>query len=173
MGNLKCVAWSRDRKFLYAGRGDPGPFIIRKWSDAGKGKFKDLIASDYGINKILPTKDGGIAFASVGAEFGVFASDDKRQVYQSSPNADFRRNIKGFLISKDGTTVRFSYEIWGKSPAEFSIANRLLQPKTLQDPAPGLEKPITFDMRLSITDWEFKPNPKIDGRELSINPPVA
>jgi len=168
-GNLKCVTWSTDGRFLYAGKGDPGPFIIRKWSDAGKGGYKDLKASNYGINQILPTKDGGIAFASVGAEFGVFGSDDKRQIYQSSPNADFRRNFKGFLISKDGTTLRFSYEIYGKSPAEFSIANRLLQPKTLNDLAVGLQKPIMSDIRLNITDWEFKTNPKIDGRELNLN----
>jgi len=168
-GSFKCVTWSLDGRFLYAGKDHARPLIIRKWSDAGKGGYKDLSATNSGINHILPLKDGGIVFASNAPDFGVFGSDDKRRIHQSSPNADFRYNFGGFLISKDGTTLRFSYEISGKSPAQFSIANRLLQPKTLQDPTVGLQKPIMFDISLKIADMDFKPNPKIDGRELNLN----
>lgn len=168
-GNFKCVTWSPDGRFLYAGKGFGRPIIIRKWSDAGRGRYRDLRASNWGINHILPLKDGGIVFASNAPDFGVFGPDDKRRIYQSSPNADFDDNFGGFLISKDGTTLRFSYEISGKSPAQFSIANRLLQPKTLRDPTAGLQKPIMADISLNITDWEFKTNPKINGRELNLN----
>jgi WD40 repeat protein len=174
--NLRSVAWSLDGEFLYAA----GDFwkdaldkrIIRKWSRGGKGLHVDLPGTDMGIRQILPLKDGGIAFCSLDPAFGVFDRRDKRIVYKTPATPDFRDNQEGFLISYSGTTIQFGYEQWGKSPARFSIPNRLLEVikfiDFLKSKSETLNPPLTKAEGLNITNWKYKPSPKLNGKSLKL-----
>jgi WD40 repeat protein len=166
-GNFISVCWSSDGKFLYAGRGR-APFFIRKWSDRGRGGFKDLPAGDYDINHMLPLKDGGVVFCTFNPAFGVFDANDKKTIDKGPSIAEYRGGSKGFLISDDGNTLQFNYEIMGKSPARFSISGRSLE---LDPPREiTLFIPITQAVGLNITDWEYSFNPKLNGKLLTLYP---
>ena len=123
------VCWSTDGKFLYAGKGSWIPFIIRKWSEGGKGPYKDFDAAEHYLTGLLPLKDGGIVFASAYPSFGVFDAKDKKVLDMTPPIADYRWAPKEFLVSKNGDRIQFCYERFGKSPARFSVIERV--PKNL------------------------------------------
>ena len=163
-GIFSPVAWSLDGKFLYGGKGGWPPFIIRKWSDGGKGPYKDLVAAQYYVTNLQPLKDGGIAFASLYPSFGVFDANDKKILDITPPVADYRFGQKEFLVSENGDRIQFCYERFGKSPAQFSIIERSL--KTYQSPELGLSPPVTQASGLDITDWENTTNPKLNGKSL-------
>ena len=161
-GDLSKISWSYDGSFLYAGgryASDGTNFILR-WGDGGKGKRVSLPASSDTVMHIIPLKDGGIAYCSAEPAFGIFDLNGAKTLYKRSEIADLRTGHDGFLLSPDGSTVRFSYEGWGKAPAVFSASSRTLatdpqENETLQPPllsAPGIE----------ITDWEFSTAPKFN-----------
>ena len=59
------------------------------------------------------------------------------------------------------------YEFLGKSPAQFSIAKRLLE----LDPKPGnLVPPLTEAPGLKITDWRDRDSPQLNGTPLKLKP---
>ena len=116
------------------------------------------------IMHILPLQNGGIVFGSYDPAFGVLSSSGKRILFQSAAIADHRNNQEGFRLSKDGKTVRFGYEQWGKSPAVFDsdVRNFLSE-----NAASGLGSP---DMKsLNITDWKNTYTPKLNGTPLKLD----
>ena len=165
-GFLASVCWSLDGKFLYAGKQSRIPFIIRKWSEGGKGPYKDLDAAESRIHGLVSLKDGGIAFASAFPSFGVFDANDKKILHKTPPIADYRWGKKSFLVSKNGDTIQFCYEKLGKSPARFSIIERSL--KTFLILETGLWPAVTQTSDLAITDWENSTSPKLNGKPLKM-----
>jgi WD40 repeat protein len=165
-GFLAPVCWSLDGKFLYAGKQSRIPFIIRKWSEGGKGPYKDLDAAESRIHGLVSLKDGGIAFASAYPSFGVFDSNDKKVLHVTPPIADYRWGKKSFLVSNNGDRIQFCYERLGKSPAWFSVIERSL--KTYLILETGLWPAVTQTPDLVITDWEDTTSPKMNGKPLRI-----
>lgn len=165
-GDIGSVSWSSDGRYLYAGGtyDTEGVSPIRKWKDEGRGGYKDLQASNDTIMHILPLRDGGIIFGACDPAFGIFDKNDKRTLYKGSDLAEYRNNLQGFLISHDGKTVQFGYEQWGKSPAWFSIPDRLLELGSREKG--DLSPPITFAEGLTITDWINIP--KLNGNPLKL-----
>ena len=168
-GTFISVCWSSDGKFLYAGRGGGSPLFIRKWSNGGKrgwGRgFKDLPVGDYDINHILALKEGGIVFCTSNPSFGIFDASDKKTINKGPSIAEYKGSHKEFLMSHDGNTLQFGYEIMGKSPARFSISERSLKVDPPKEKT--LSPPITTTVDLDITDWEYSHNPKLNGKLLS------
>jgi len=140
-GFLGPVCWSMDGKFLYAGKQSRLPFIIRKWSEGGKGPHKDFDAAESRIHGLVSLKDGGIVFASAYPSFGVFDAKDKKVLHMTPPIADYRWGQKSFLVSKNGDRIQFCYERLGKFPARFSVIERSL--KTYPALELGLWPPVT------------------------------
>ena len=165
-GMLRPVCWSLDGKFLYAGKGSRGPFVIRKWSEGGKGPYKDLDAAESRLYGLVPLKDGGIVFASSYPSFGVFGANDKEVLHRSPPIADYRLGKKSFLVSKNGDRIQFCYEKLGKQPARFSVIERSLNVYPILET--GLWPAVTQASGLDITDWESGTNPKLNGKSLNI-----
>jgi WD40 repeat protein len=163
-GFLGPVCWSTDGKFFYAGKGSWLPFIIRKWTEGGKGEYKDFVAAEHYLTDLLPLKDGGVAFSSAYPSFGVFDANDKKILDVSPPIADYRWAPKEFLVSKNGDKIQFCYERLGKSQARFSIIERSL--KTYPSLELGLWSPVTQAPGLNITDWKATTNPKLNGKSL-------
>ena len=169
-GGFISVCWSSDGKFLYGGKAW-SPTFIRKWSNGGRrgwqwGRgFKDLPIGDYDINHILPLKEGGVVFCTSNPSFGVFGANDKKTINKGPSIAEYRGSYKEFLMSHDGNTLQFVYEILGKSPARFSISERSLKVDPPKEKT--LSPPITTAPGLDITDWESSYNPKLNGKLLS------
>jgi WD40 repeat protein len=166
------VSWSSDGKQLFAGGKASKQFggewkrFIRKWSDQGRGPAAYLTAADQTIMQILPLKDGGIVYGATDPSFGIFQTDGTRIMYKSSSIADYRNNQELFLVSNDGTKVKFGYEVWGKSPAVFDLRNRMLLSENSEDS--NLSKPITSMQGLFVTDWKDTTNPKLNGAALKL-----
>jgi len=142
--------------------------IIRKWKGEGRGKSNDLVGDFSTVISIRPIYAGGIVFGSTKPAFGVFDASDRLVVYKRPAIADLSDNWEGFLVSYDGSTVQFGYEIFGKSPAKFSVSERLLE----LNPGPSglqiLTPPVTSATGLNITDWEDTYQPKLNGRALKL-----
>ena len=165
-GILRPVSWSLDGKFLYAGKGSRAPFVVRKWSDGGKGPYKDFDVAESRLHGLVSLKDGGIVFASAYPSFGVFDAKDKKVLHRSPPIADYRWGQKSFLVSKNGDRIQFCYEKLGKSPARFSVKERSLNIDPILET--GLWPAVTQTSGLDIIDWEDETNPKLNGKSLNI-----
>jgi len=163
-GRFGPVCWSTDGKFLCAGKGSWMPYLIRRWSEGGKGPYKDLGEAESYLSGILSLKNGGVVFASVYPSFGVFDANDKRVLHMTPPVADYRFGSAEFLVSKNGDGIQFFYERWGKSPARFSVIERSL--KTYPSLELGLRPAVTQAPGLDITDWKDTTNPKLNGKPL-------
>jgi WD40 repeat protein len=158
------VCWSLDGKFLYAGKGSWFPFIIRKWSEGGKGPYKDIVAAEHYFTDLRPLKDGGVAFSSAYPSFGVLNANDKKILDVTPPIADYRFGPAQFLVSKNGDRIQFFYERFGKSPARFSVIERSL--KNYPSLESGLWPAVTQAPGLNITDWRDTAHPKLNGKPL-------
>ncbi|MDM8523624.1 caspase family protein [Desulfococcaceae bacterium HSG8] len=166
-GTIESVAWSSDGSFLYAGGmwNDSGTIPIRRWSRKGRGNYTDLPASPMTIMHILPLKDGGVVFGASDPAFGIFDRRGRRTLFRGPSIADHRENDKGFLISEDGDTVRFGFEVWGKRPAIFSVSSRTL---SLSEKKTDLLAPVTEAGGLSVTGWEDTRSPELNGKPLDL-----
>lgn len=167
-GNLSAVAWSADGSALYAGgRWGAGTGIIpiRRWADAGRGRYQDLAAAGNTIFDLAPLADGSLVFGAADPAWGVFSAGGQRALFIAGEIADYRDNLESFLIDAAGGAVGFGYEGSGKSPARFSLAERRLEMgasggESLQAPRTG---------GLAVTDWKNGLAPKLNGVRLALD----
>ena len=165
--SLSGVAWSADGSTLYAGDVHPdanGTNSIRKWTDAGRGGYHDIVGvAGNTITHILPLGDG-IVYSAGDPSFGVIDASGTRQLFITAALADYRD--LPLLISPDGAGVGFAYKPVGQAPARFSFADRKL------DAAPAgtvnWRSPETGDDNLRVTDWKNQFTPKLNGRALRL-----
>ena len=168
-GNLASVTWSSDGVALYAGGlfYKDGQRPILKWSDQGRGWYRELKGSSDTIFHLLPLKYGGIAFGAADPVFGIINAADERVVSKGSYIADYRGMLENFLVSYDGFTIQYAYEVGGKSPATFAVKERLLA-SDLNPQLSQLTPPVTKASGLEITDWKNTPAPKLNGKALKL-----
>ncbi|MGH9944012.1 MAG: caspase family protein [Pyrinomonadaceae bacterium] len=170
-GDLSKVAWSADGSTLYAGgraQDANNRFFIRAWADGGRGAYRDIagVAADT-IYHILPLRDGGIVYGAGEPAFGALNAGGRRVLFTSAAIADYRNNQQGFLLSPDGAGLGFAYELFGNSPARFSLADRKLDAA----PAAGSVRwrpPTTEAAGLRVTDWFNTYEPKLNGARLKL-----
>ncbi|MEI8172708.1 MAG: caspase family protein [Deltaproteobacteria bacterium] len=176
-GTLNSVAWSASGHRLYAG----GRYIkqidgilkkpIRSWSDGGLGSYTDLpVAANNTIMDLQPRQGGGVFFGAQDPAFGAF--DDKgKTLYTRNPViGDYRSNHAGFQVSPDGNVIRFAYEVFGKSPAVFSLTERRLTTDVRVATSIVLAAPRTEAPGLKVTDWDSNHYPKLNGVPLKLEP---
>jgi WD40 repeat protein len=162
-GNLIAVSWSADGRMLYAGGRFESGTRIRAWSEEGRGGFRDLPAAGNTILDILPLATGGVVFGAFDPAWGVLDAKGAGERLTSGGIADYRNNLRGFSVSRDGTSVRFAYEIFGKSPARFDV-----KPRTLTGAADAVGLEPARVRGLDVEDWEDKYTPKLSGKALAL-----
>ena len=172
-GSLSSITWSADGQSLYAaGRcqkryEDGWHCVVRRWANGGRGVATDLPAAST-VSDLLPRKAGGVFFGTADPAFGALDGAGKRAFFQGPATADFRYSggsRSTFRISRDGGTVRFEYQDYGKQLATFALAARALAPGT---GATGLAAPVTSVPGLSVLGWENTTAPSLNGKTLKL-----
>lgn len=167
--SMSSVAWSADGRYLFAGgmwRKD-GKGFIRRWADGGRGGVADLsVAADSTIMDLKPWGRDGVLFGSGDPAWGALGGAGKAIVGQTAVIADFRNNLEGFAVDRDGRRVRFGLKVRGKEPQLFDVAARSLD--AAPTPPSGLSPPRTAG--LNVTDWRDSTAPKLDGKPLALRP---
>lgn len=158
-GTLSRVAWSTDGTMLYAGGTyNNGQMMIRRWSDAGHGRYVDTPVADNTIFDIVALPSGGIVYGAADPAWGILDRNLKQVLRQSGQIADYRGNASGFLIDETASTVGFSYKYSGNSSSVFRLSDRTLR----HNPPPdsSLRAPRADAPGISITDWlnSYAPN---------------
>ena len=131
-----------------------GPYVkegscpIVKWKDAGRGERSELPAASNTVMQIVSLKSGGVAFGTADPAFGIVDPSGQKRFFRTAAIADFRRAGEGFRLSQDGGTVQFGFEPLGRSPARFSVHQRLLE---TGPPGGGLSPALARAEGLEIT----------------------
>jgi WD40 repeat protein len=170
-GDFSCVSWSADGQTLYSGGtalDSNNRKFIRAWGNGGRAAYRDYseVAATT-IMHILPLRDGGIVYGTADPAFGALDAGGRRVVFAPPAIADYRNNRQGFMLAADGTGVAFSYELFGKAPARFSLADRRLE----VGPEAGSgnwRAPVTEVAGLSVTNWQSTYEPKLNGTTLKL-----
>ena len=162
-GDLSKVTWSADGKYLFAGGlAQKNGYFIRKWSDSGKGDYKDIPVSWNSIMHVIPLNDGGIVYSTHDPSFGVLDSEDRRVLYKTPDTPDFRDGQPQFLVSEDGTKVQFGYEQFGKDLAHFSVKEKMILQNELD--TTGMRPPDTSSM--GFRNWRNNTAPQFRGKQI-------
>ena len=180
-GDICNVAWSPDGKLLWAGhtlhKEGSSLRTIRRWQEGGKGAFTDIPASNNTIFSIKPMTNGSIAFCTGDPAWGVIDSSGVSKIYVYSQLPDYRGMQGEMLLSKDGSTVQFSYEIGGTAPARFSLEKSAVTSdfhKKNGDPlAEGkrdnLFPPILKQEGWDLKNWEDSFTPELNGKKFKLD----
>jgi len=165
-GSLPIVAWSQDGNSLYAGWAFYGTMgWILHWSQSGLGNSTVLQGATNIIRDIHSLKNGGIVYGTIEPSIVILDNAANKIVEREASIADYRLNWDDFLISHDGNTVQFSFEV-GERPARFSLPEQSLIHYPQQDT--NLAEPDTTSLK--ITEWFKSLSPKLNGNILPLFP---
>ena len=169
--SVHAVSWSADGQFLFAGGlYSDEKFYIRKWTDSGAGSYVDIPTSYNTLKQLRAMNNGGVAFVAMDPAFGWLNAHDKLTFYQGPLTSDLRKNYKELYVSNDGKTVRFSFGL-GKRNASFALSRRILEVDSFLNH--DLVPPRDQADGLAITNWQSQFNPKLNGRNLSLENEMA
>jgi WD40 repeat protein len=164
---LKAVAWSQDGHFLFAGGdwSESDVWLIRRWSDSGRGAFVDIPAASETIMEILPLKSGSMLFAHTDG-YGLISPDTTVSQLQglggldlrSETGLDMRVSVNGRTVEIDSWQPRHTYR--------FSLDKRRVD---IDPPLDGaLQAPVTQAPGLHVTDWYDSTTPAVEGMPLKL-----
>ena len=167
---LPVVSWSADGSTLFAGgtvKSADGKFrILRAWLQDGRGQFRDRVAAYNTILDIRPLAGGGVVFSAFDPAWGVFDAFGQRTAFVPAATVDFRDNWEGFRLSRDGLSVRFSFEPWGITPARFNFAEHRYEASTSDA---GLLPPRVTAEGIDVKDWISSTKPTLNGQPLGLD----
>ena len=115
---------------------------------------------------LVSLKSGGVAFGTAGPAFGIVDQSGQKRLFHTAAIADFWNAGESFRLSQDGATAQFGFEQWGRSPARFSVHQRLLETGPLGG---GLSPALTRAKGLEITGVNTS-EPKLNGQPLKLEP---
>ncbi|MCX6258344.1 MAG: caspase family protein [Bacteroidia bacterium] len=175
INKLESVSFSADGKYLYAGgefgSEDKNGILlskIRRWDDAGKGKFVDITACANSILDIKPLPDNAMIFCGYYPDFGRLSTNGTIEFYKAGEINTFTSSDKShFTISTNGSAVGFTS--YGKSALVFSVNETKLLTSDSEIQLTGNKLyPCTDSTNdIKISDWNHNFSPKINGKALS------
>jgi WD40 repeat protein len=179
-GGFQSVAWSPDGRYIYAAGGkqnQSGYKTLIKWSVESRSIDETIVLPTMDtVRKLLPLKNGSLAFLSTFAGFGVVGGKDGPAgspaaggvlFYNRLAVPDFQKNHDSFMISPDAGSVLFSYERHGQARALFDLNNRRLTTSGVSDA--GLLKPRLTGSGIDLKNWDnITPDiPRLNGKKLA------
>lgn len=167
-GVLSRLAWSADGRSLYAGgtyqRG--GRTLVRRWTEAGRGRPRDLPSVPERTNFLLALGDGAVLAAGITPHLLLIGEDGKIAGERRPPIGDFRGIGEALKVSADGRKVGFAFEAFGRRPAVFSLDERVIREG--DSAAVGLSGPLTEHEAVDLRDWQGGWRPVLDDRPLDL-----
>lgn len=172
---LPAVAWASDGRggvqlhaagYARAANAAPGTanFLIRRWADFGHGPFRDIPAARDAIAQLLPLPGGGLAFAAADPGWGRLAPDGSLAQPPRPPGGDFRNTAAGLAASADGQLLRLVLRSDGPTLLFNAQASQLAR-----GPGEGLVTARTQAAGLTVTDWQNRDRPRLNGQPLRLN----
>lgn len=165
-GDLSTVAWSPDGSRLFAGgkyvSGGSRPVVI--WGDQGKGSRREAIIGRSTVMHIVPCKDRMVA-GSADPALGTYTGVGIPLLHRENVIVDQRgKREDSFVVSEDGTRVRFGLGYGADSPVIFDLKQRELIDAPSVDPS--LSKAQTEG--LNITNWYDEFTPMLNGQPIEM-----
>lgn len=157
-GYFNHSKWSLDGKALYSS--DYRMNYIYRWSNQGKGALQiwaNKRADEISYEGITPLPNGKMAFTG-GKYWGVLNSDGSTQVLgQSGVMSFYTVEPSEFLLSADGTQVRFGDKFGHIPSMAFDIINRTwLMTNSSEMYPPYKDTSLNFDLVISTHDANGK-----------------
>jgi WD40 repeat protein len=174
---LARVAWSRDGTRLFAA-GDAwrGTGTVLVWSAGGHGP-RQIIAQPGFSNAagdIIPLADGAIVTTSLSGDIALTGSEGTRRATVTPIAADFRTAIdrsdatRQLLVAPEGVRVAWTQ---ARAHGRWDVADAVgFDIAAATYPPTGLAPSSASDGRVSVTDWDQRPDPKLNGRALELAP---
>jgi WD40 repeat protein len=132
-------------------------YVIRRWSDRGKGQFKDLPLMNNIIMDIKPLPNGTIAVVGSNPDVALLSASGDVLWYKTAGALDFSARDKShFRVNAAGSV--FSMTPLNETPLMFDVLGRTLSAQASQYSAPTAENGGTV-----VTDWLANDNPRING----------
>lgn len=164
------VSWSLDGTFLYAGGfyrqtiNNQPLVVLRKYSNSGKGSFKDIPLCRDSVTDVKTLPDGRIAFSSSYPEWGVLNKDNEKLIFKKgelldisgSENTNINKNLK---INNDCD------EICIKPDNGDFITFNLTQKSLLKGDSKGFSARTDYK-NIVITDLRMSYTPKLNNKIL-------
>jgi WD40 repeat protein len=164
-GDLSKTAWSRDGRTLFAAGRDPAVDQMRifAWSDSLVGRPRTLATSRNTVTGLFPLRGGDLLIAAADPWLGRLRADGMVAWKHEPKNADYRSHSHVLRVSSDGALVDFSVQAFGKAPAEFDIAARVLTPNP---PHRGTAAPRLCGLKINLENAQ---RPTLDGQQLGLH----
>ncbi len=163
-GDLSTVAWSPDGKQLYAGgkyvSGGGRPVVI--WDNSGQGPRREISLAKSTVMHILPCATKMVA-ASADPAISTYSTVGIPLLHRENVIVDQRgKRGESFLVSSDGTRVRFGLDYGSEIPVLFDLTSRELTNAPKADPLLTQAKTTG----LALTDWNDLYEPKLNGKPI-------
>lgn len=166
--DVASVGFSDDGSTLYAGgafiEGDGeggGRYAVRKWSNAGKGNYKDIPLLQNTVLGIKPLIDGKMALCGAYPDVAVLDPTGAKRWYNAADNMNFAVNSPAdFMLSADEETVSIRPE-YGRN-LFFKISNR-----SINDDNYLYYPPLTEYGTIKITAYRNTRVPALNGTALN------
>jgi WD40 repeat protein len=161
-GEMATVGWSQDGLFLFAGGrwGSVNGHPVRRWSNAGRGAFVDILAGSDTITGIRSLKTGAMLLAyAIG--FGLITPEATAIELQSVGSLNLRSGRGPLRTSTDGGAVQVdSWQPTGTWRSyRFTLARRVVEIDPHADDR--LIGPITEVSGLAV-DWANSRTPTVN-----------
>ena len=107
--------------------------MLVRWADGGRGA-RSMIPTTTDTIMDLKALPAGVAVANGGPAISLVGADGAFVTLRGPAQPDLRDQEEVFAVSKDGRSVRFGLEPWGKQPLRFDLARRAVSVDAPADP---------------------------------------
>ncbi|MGE0034178.1 MAG: caspase family protein [Xanthobacteraceae bacterium] len=169
-GNLLAVSWTSDGKYVLGG-GRYQRFVDGEWQypvriwDANGRQVNEVMVADNTVLHMMPCGDS-VYYVAHGPVYGrIDPLDGTVTKIGLPPIPDMRgKRDSSFMISPDGTRLRFGLETFASEPVVFDLAAGTLQdaPEQLPDLMPANVS------ALKIADWLHNTKPTLNDKPLQL-----
>lgn len=161
------LSFSSDGNYLYGGGSylkqlnGNWRYIIRKWSEEGRGSFTDIATCGNTVLDIKPMNNGKMFFGGSQPDFGSIDSYGNVGYYKAGEVCDFALKDRYHLkVNSRADEVGFTPS--GKKALTFSVSERKITEQSSTNPS------YTDNYSgISVTDWKNSYSPKLNGNKLS------
>jgi WD40 repeat protein len=164
--SLLAVRFSQDGETLYAGGNwrSGGTELLRSWSRAGSGTYRDLKTG--GANSITALEvmtGGGLLIGEVDPFWAIVDASGAAKAGVGAPIIDFRNGEQTFRLGSGGRALSFNGEEGSSSPLSFDTTTR-----TLVSTAAPSDWSLPDTTSLKVENWQNYLDPRLNGKPLVI-----